>query len=112
VQLEVAVEFADSTLKPDAVVLIALFENDLVSRVDAGENRGETLQHDYVVRKLIGPLKPNGTGLTSTYTLELPLPPEVDPGNAGLAVVVQNERDGSVLQALATPLLDTVAVTP
>src|SRR5258705_11611341 len=35
---------------------IALFENGLSSRVTAGENAGKQLNHDYVVRGLVGPL--------------------------------------------------------
>jgi hypothetical protein len=42
---------------------VALYENNLETRVEAGENRGRRLRHDYVVRNLIGPvaLAPNKT---------------------------------------------------
>lgn len=105
VQLDVAVEFMDSALKKDAEVFVALFENNLVSHVDAGENRGKQLEHDYVVRRLIGPLTPNGEQLHSRHTLTLQIEPPVKLEDAGVAVLVQNSEDGSVLQAVATPLV-------
>jgi hypothetical protein len=36
--------------RKDAAVYLAAFENKLTSQVAAGENRGKTLPHDYVVR--------------------------------------------------------------
>lgn len=38
---------------------IALYENNLESRVLTGENGGKVLRHDYVVRRLFGPLQPD-----------------------------------------------------
>lgn len=35
---------------------VAVYENDLESRVSAGENRGATLHHDRVVREWLGPV--------------------------------------------------------
>lgn len=40
-------------------VWLAVYENNLEPQVRAGENRGTTLRHDYVVRRLIGPLAPH-----------------------------------------------------
>lgn len=35
-------------------VFIAVYENKLLSNVNAGENNGRELKHDYVVRDLLG----------------------------------------------------------
>ena len=53
---------ARSTLPPDTVGFIALYERMLGSKVSAGENAGRTLQHDFVVRRLIGPFAPDAQG--------------------------------------------------
>lgn len=37
----------------DAAAFVALYENRLISQVKAGENRGATLDHDFVVRELL-----------------------------------------------------------
>ena len=37
------------------LVWLALYEDGLESRIDAGENKGLVLHHDRVVRALVGP---------------------------------------------------------
>lgn len=85
---------------PAAEVWLAVYENNLESRVSAGENRGETLRHDFVVRKTYGPLPVAADGrllvnqsisLGDTWKRE----------DVGVAVVVQDTKTGDVLQALA-----------
>ena len=38
----------------------AVVENNLSRDVEAGENDGEQLRHDYVVRELLGPYSQSG----------------------------------------------------
>lgn len=77
---------------------LAVFEMGLTSRVTRGENSGETLSHDYVVRQWLGPLVPGEAGTSATHTIAL------DAAQAGrrlgVAAFVQ-ATGGEVLQATA-----------
>ena len=78
---------------------LALYENRLTSRVMRGENRGRTLEHDFVVRTLAGPfvVAPRGaTALRHTFQLH----PEWKRGDLHVAAFVQDAASGDVLQAL------------
>ncbi len=101
----------DSTLKANVSVnpltpttqepmelYVALYENNLVSEVKAGENRGERLQHDFVVRVLIGPVAvaPNKP---THWDGQIPLAADWKTADMGLAAFVQSTRSGEVLQA-------------
>jgi hypothetical protein len=103
VQVDVHVEVADTGRRQHAVLYVALFENDISSRVSAGENRGKTLEHDHIVRELAGPfLLPSGQA-ESRHDILINVPFGVNMSNAGIAAFVQNTADGRVLQALAAP---------
>lgn len=82
------------------VVHIALFENHLVSHVDAGENDGRSLKHDYVVRRLFNYPFADGRRVFSRQ-FSLPMNKDWDRDALGLAVFVQDSRRGEVLQAMA-----------
>ncbi|MCX7148845.1 MAG: DUF1223 domain-containing protein [Rhodocyclales bacterium] len=81
---------------------VALYENNLESQVRAGENAGKTLRHDYVVRRLIGPLAPDHAG-----HLRLQQQIALDAGwkraDLGVVVFVQDKASGEILQALQRP---------
>lgn len=85
-----------------ATLFVALYENDLTSNVTAGENDGRALHHDYVVRKMFA--IPFSGKQTLTKDISFSLQPDWKPENLGLAIFVQEPRDGAVLQALSTPL--------
>lgn len=88
---------------PDArqsALLIALYENRLQSSVEAGENRGAKLAHDYVVRALVGPFAFNGVGVAS-HSASFLLDSRWKTGDLHLAAFVQHPRTGEVMQALA-----------
>lgn len=89
--------------RANAQVYVAIYENGLHSEVKAGENRGENLSHDYVVRELIGPLVMEAGGRLNLMR-HLNLKPEWKTRDSGVAVFVQNSKTGEVLQALALPL--------
>ena len=97
-KVEVAV--SDGMDQRRAQVYIALYENNLVTAVKAGENRGRTLKHDFVVRELVGPLALDDKGNLS-HALNFALDARWKPQDTHLAVFVQHPQSGDVLQALA-----------
>jgi hypothetical protein len=102
VDLQVAAEVLDSAQKGDAALYLATYENKLSSAVTAGENRGHTLEHDYVVLEWQGRLG-FSSGARLTERRQLPLLPKAVPANSGVVAFVQNRRTGEVLQALMLP---------
>jgi len=93
---------ADFRLKPGAPekgqAFVALYENRLSTDVRAGENRGVTLRHDYVVREWFGPVDVNGAAeLRKTLALER----EWKAQDLGVAAFIQDLVRGEVLQATA-----------
>jgi hypothetical protein len=83
----------------DAVLYVARYENGLSNRVERGENRGKTLNHDFVAREWWGPLALTAAG---DVTLERSLEAQ-HLARGGVAAFVQSRRTGEVLQALALP---------
>ena len=77
---------------------LALFEMGLKNKVTRGENSGETLTHDFVVRQWQGPaaLDNGKISLKELITLETPASGRM----LGIAAFVQNAQ-GEVLQATA-----------
>lgn len=80
-----------------AKLWVARYVDSQVSAVAAGENRGATLRHDRVVRKLYGPWPLSSTTTTQRITLS----PETSP-NGAIAFV--QSAQGQVLQSLDLPL--------
>ena len=88
------------TPNPAAEVWLAVYENNLESRVNAGENRGETLRHDFVVRQKYGPLPLAADGrLAVNQAINVADGWKRD--DLGVAIVVQDAKTGDVLQAVA-----------
>ena len=96
------VELLASAERKEAAVYLAAFENKLTSQVSAGENRGKTLPHDFVVREWVGPIE-FGPDAKVTEKRSLPLLPNANPKQSGVAAFVQNRSTGDVLQALMLP---------
>jgi hypothetical protein len=85
--------------RAEAVLYVAAYENGLSNRVTAGENRGATLHHDFVVREWWGPIALDAAGgveLARKVTAR-------GVAKGGVAAFVQSRRTGEVLQALALP---------
>ncbi|MFA5982847.1 MAG: DUF1223 domain-containing protein [Methylococcaceae bacterium] len=78
----------------EAELYLAVYENDLNSAVRAGENRGEKLHHDYVVREWLGPYSLEGT------TQSINLNPEWKKTDLGVVALIQNRHSGEILQAV------------
>jgi hypothetical protein len=83
-------------------LFFAVYENDLVSEVKAGENRGSTLRHSFVVRQWSPPVPLNAQG-RAEIRWQKPLPGDAHAGSVGFAAFVQDSATGEVLQALALP---------
>jgi hypothetical protein len=95
------VDFAASTSSKDAALYIAISENNLSSRVTAGENRGAVLTHDHVVREFSGPL---AVASANEVRRMIALPKEWKRQDLNLVAFVQNTRSGQILQAVSVPL--------
>ncbi|TXI45934.1 thioredoxin family protein [Methylophilus sp.] len=87
------------------VYYLALQENNLQSTVNAGENRGELLRHDYVVRQWLGPFKLGTDGKTSA-SHEIQLQPAWKQRDLSVVAFVQNSTTGEILQGLALGLCE------
>lgn len=79
----------------NAQLFLALYENKLSSKVMAGENARRTLNHDYVVRELVGPLEPRSS---HRFTLQA----DWKAADLGVAAFLLDAQ-GKTLQALAQP---------
>ena len=79
---------------------VAIYENNLESEVQAGENRGRRLRHDYVVRTLLGPVTVAADRPTR-WEQQIPLAAEWKIADLGLAAFVQSAGSGEVYQATA-----------
>src|SRR6267154_1305002 len=77
---------------------LAVYENRLRTDVGAGENRGVTLRHDFVVREWIGPIRVAGAAELSHL---LPLGRDWKAEDLGVAAFVQDAGGRDILQATA-----------
>jgi hypothetical protein len=102
ISLQSQAELLDPAQRSEAALYLASYENRLASRVTAGENRGHTLSHDYVVLEWLGPFDFDPSGKRADRR-ELPLLPKAVPANSGVVAFVQNRRSLEVLQALMLP---------
>lgn len=87
------------------VYYLALQENNLQSTVNAGENRGELLRHDYVVRQWLGPFKVGADGKINA-SHEIQLQPAWKQRDLSVVAFVQNSATGEILQGLALGLCE------
>ncbi len=79
-------------------VFVAIYENKLVSKVNAGENSGRELKHDYVVREFFGAYQINNQ---NEFSKIFNLNADWTKRDAGAVVFVQNSQTGEILQSLA-----------
>jgi hypothetical protein len=103
-QLAIKADFRLKSGAPEkGQAFVALYENRLNTDVKAGENRGVTLRHDYVVREWIGPIELKG-GATLRKTLALERDWKLS--DLGVAAFVQDAAGREVMQATALPVCD------
>lgn len=84
----------------DTVAYIAILEDDLSSDVSDGENEGEILSHDYVVRRLLGPFTQDEDSQTIEAERKITLSPEWKITDLSIVAFVEDISDGEVLQAV------------
>ena len=82
----------------DMEAWLAMYEDGLVSEVRAGENRGETLRHDRVVRRLFGPF-PLGSDGRIAAEAAISAADAAVARRGGFTAFVQRRR-GGVVQSL------------
>ena len=80
-------------------IWLAVYENNLESQVRAGENAGKALRHDYVVRRLIGPIALDKEGRRSLRQ-QIALDAGWKRADLGVVAFVQDKASGEILQAL------------
>lgn len=82
------------------VVNLVIFENNLISHVNAGENDGRSLKHDYVVRRLLK--YPFAVGREHVERqISIPINNDWNRQQLGLALFVQDAQSGEIMQAMA-----------
>jgi hypothetical protein len=86
-----------------AAAYIALYQNNQSSAVSAGENAGEILRHNYVVRELHGPFGIHNNGMLEIEQT-IKLNPSWPQRDIGVVAFVQDQSNGDILQALARSL--------
>ena len=81
---------------------IAIYENGIIRKIGAGENRGATLHHEFLVRywSEAHPIDTGQSGLLA----ELDIDPGWKASNLGIAVVAVDPKSSATLQAVRTPL--------
>lgn len=99
--IDVHVTVPNKRDRTSAKIAVALVQDGLVSNVKAGENAGERLEHDHVVRQWRAGLSLDTTGeLHDRVTF--PLPPEQGP--ASIVAFAEDSMTGDILQVLALPM--------
>ncbi len=78
----------------------AVVENNLLSEVEAGENDGEQLHHDYVVRELLGPYYQAESDQQYETEKTINLDSEWQKNNLSIVAFVENLQTGELLQAV------------
>ncbi|MGV2287356.1 DUF1223 domain-containing protein [Trinickia sp. YCB016] len=96
---------AHSTAPRTLNAYVAVYENQVSSQVDAGENHGATLHHDRVVREWLGPVPLVGgvAQIRRNVALAADASDTASPGRFGVAAFVEDAATGDVLQAADLP---------
>ncbi len=101
---DITLKSTATTVKPSDAktsdIFVAIYENKLVSQVKAGENSGNTLKHDYVVREFFGAYQLSNQ---NEFSKNFILKPEWKGRDGGAVIFVQNNQTGEILQSLALP---------
>jgi len=82
---------------------LAVSENDIISKVNGGDNAGATFNHQNLVRTWLGPFNLNENGETILNS-KVKIDDEWNMDKVSIVAVVQNLEDGFVLQGLKLAL--------
>lgn len=109
--VELSANISNSPVK-DVALFLALYENNLKSQIEDGENEGRHLQHDYVVRQFYGPFIQSQAG-EKTHTPEavrqlVMIDKDWQQHELSLVAFAQNPHTGEILQAVRLPLGDRI----
>lgn len=92
--------------RDDVALIVALTQDGLSSKVTAGENNGEMLRHNFVVRDLqvlpLGRTAGDSRLIDGFYRFESK--PDYDTAKMRAVAFVQNVKTGEVIQALSAPI--------
>ena len=73
------------------VVMLAIYENGLISKIGAGENGGREITYDYTVRKLLPVFELDGAkGASASKELNIVLDDSWSPAHLGVAAFIQD----------------------
>jgi hypothetical protein len=88
VKLNARLRESEST---SSIVMVAVYENGLVSKIGGGENGGREITYDYTVRKLVPALKLDGSsGISTEKVLSIDLDPPWSLNHLGVAAFIQD----------------------
>jgi len=107
IEFEVQAQLRQGVSLNNVRVHAALFQNGLVTDVAKGENSGNQLHHDYVVRKLLTSKAIDHSGKIR-FQERFTLPDDAQMRMMGMAVFAQDAETGVVLQAMSAPLCTSV----
>lgn len=94
----VRIDMPATVRRSDLALIVVLTENQLGSKVTAGENRGATLRHEFVARDFAS-LAVDGA---KEYRVRFDAKPQYKPADTSVVAFVQDRATGEVLQALSS----------
>jgi hypothetical protein len=99
-QVKIAARAIDpgKPIDPTTQVFIATTRAPFTNKVNAGENRGETLSHAHVVRQWLGPFSVNAQGVINATATLLS-------DDQNIVAIAQNTKTGQIIQAVKTQAL-------
>jgi hypothetical protein len=98
-ELSVKGDLASTADRANATLFVAITENNLTSRVSAGENRGVTLKHDHVVREFLGPFEADARGHFALRR-SVAIADKWKSKDLSLSAFVQDTKTGATMQAV------------
>lgn len=98
-QLNLKTDISASEVK-DVGYYLAVVEDNLASQVSDGENEGEQLHHDYVVRQFLGPFFQSKPENQMNREQTIVLAPEWKREDLSFVAFAENPHTGEVLQAV------------
>jgi hypothetical protein len=90
-QVKVSAQMLSTAETGSHVVMLAVFENGLVSKIGAGENGGREITYDYTVRKLLPVFELDGAkGASASKELNIDLDDSWSLDHLGVAAFIQD----------------------